>query len=305
MSLTIKKIDTRYTSDGEGSQSEVFTYDVIGTGNWIPASEGVNADGVPRTGDEHPSKNGLFVTDISASHYRGQPDHIRISVTYSSSDDADEPSREGGGGSGDSQNFTPLDEPFLIEFTPNISRVLLKEDLLGTPIMNPNAEPYEEYASKVRLDGVCRWNQTDWNQTESDVWQNVVNSQTWSVGDYRFDSYTVLLSYVVGNVRYYTDVDGNRIKYYEMTAGISVDNNKWVDDTDTAMNKVRKTGSFYYKNSDKKTKYPVNRTGTVRYDLDVNGILKSKDVKKPQVEEPEFDMFRFYKRGVFNFVDKA
>lgn len=304
MSLTIKKIDTRYTSDGEGSQSEVFTYDVIGTGNWIPASEGVNADGVPRTGDEHPSKNGLFVTDISASHYRGQPDHIRISVTYSSSDDADEPSREGGGGSGDSQNFTPLDEPFLIEFTPNISRVLLKDDLDGKPVMNPNAEPYEEYGSRVRLDGVCRWNQTDWDQTEADKWQNVINSQVWSVGDYRFESDTILLSYVVGNVRYYTDVDGNRIKYYEMTAGISINNDKWVDD-EQGLNYIRQTGSFYYANANKKDKQPINRSGTVRYDLDDGGLLKSGNKTTPQVQDPDFSKFRFYERLNFNFVDKA
>ena len=304
MSLTIKKIDTRYTSDGEGSQSEVFTYDVIGTGNWIPASEGANADGVPRTGDEHPSKNGLFVTDISASHYRGQPDHIRISVTYSSSDDADQPSREGGGGSGDSQNFTPLDDPFLIEFTPNISRVLLKDDLDGKPVMNPNAEPYEEYRSRVRLDGVCRWNQTDWDQTESDKWQNVINSQAWSVGDYRFESDTILLSYVVGNVRYYTDENGDRVKYHEMTAGISINNDKWVDD-ELGLNNIRRTGSFYFVNSAKKEKQPINRSGTVRYDLDENGFLLSLRRDVPQVDPPEFDKFRFYERVVFNFVDKA
>ena len=303
----IMKTSTNARQTKENGISETITIDAdFNDGLFRPSSTILGNDYLPTVGDEHPTIAGCYLDDVAVKNYNGQPDHFRTTLSYKYPKNDDGKGGGTGGGGGDATDSTPLDEPFIINFTPNILQVLLKEDLDGVPIMNPNAEPYEMYGTKVRLDGVATWNQRDWDIEDTTKWTNVVNSDTWTVDDYKFDSNTILLHYVVGNVRFYTDEKGKRIKYNEMRASLSYNSEGWNNGIDDP-NKViqRQRGSFYYTMSDPAfRKHPIDRTtGDVQYDLDNGGFLLSKDITKPEATPPLFQEFRLYELKKFSFVD--
>ena len=288
--------------------SETITMDIdFADGLWRPASTILGNDYLPSYGDEHPTIEGCFLNDVSIRNYNGQPDHFRAKLDYKYPEkDSTKGGGSGGGGGDNSLVSTPLDDPFLINFTPNISQELLKDDLDGNPIVNPNGEPYELYTSKVRLDGVCTWNQYDWDEEDVTEWTNIVNSDTWVVDEYKFNKNTILLHYVVGNVRFFTDEKGRRIKYYAMSASISFNPEGWNNGiADENKVKQRRTGSFYYTEADQSTvKHPKDlNVGDVQYDLTDTGYLKSGNINDPTVQDPEYDEFKLYTPKKFNFVD--
>ena len=47
----------------------------------------------------------------------------------------------------------------------------------------------------------------------------------------------------------------------------------------------------------------VNIFIVFEYDLTIDGFLKSQDITKPTVENPEYDEFKLYTPKKFNFVD--
>ena len=304
--LTLKT-STNARQSKEGGISETITIDVIFNDSaWRPSSTILGNDYLPTIGDEHPTIAGCYLDDVAVKTYNGQHDHFRATLSYKYPKNDDGKGGGSGGGGGDATDSTPLDAPFLINFTPNITRQLLKDDLNGDPIINPNGEPYELYGTKVRLDGVATWNQRDWDIEDTTDWTNVVNKDTWVVDDYKFDSNTVLLHYVVGNVRFYTDNKGKRIRYHEMSASLSYNTEGWNNGiTDPTKVKQRQTGSFYYTQADAHyTKHPKDgNVGNVLYDLDFTGELLTQDILKPTSDNPEYDEFKLYELKKFSFVD--
>ena len=299
----ILKTTTRARMTDDGIE-ETITIDIDFNDNlWRPASTILANQYIPKKGDSHPTISGCILDDVSLTHYNNQPDHFRGTFSYKF------PRAEAGGGSssggsGANGALTPLDTPFLINFTPVITRIPLDNDLspLKQPIINPNGEPYDIKINKVRLDGVCKWNQFDWDQTDSEKLTNIINKDTWTVGDYKFSKETVLLNYVVGNLKFYTDEEGRRVKYYEMEAGISVDNNGW--GVSNGGIEITQQGSFYYNQGDKKlVKQPRDRSGNINYHLNDDGTLASGNVNQPTVENPSTQFFKIYNTSVFNFVD--
>ena len=300
----ILKIGTRASADDKNGISETITIDVIfPDGLWRPSSTIIANGNLPKRGDEHPTIALCYLRDLTVNNYNGRPDHFRAVLSYKFRDVDDAGSLGGGGSEGEQ---TPLNTPFLIDYTPQITNSLVKNDLDGVIFSNPNAEPYEFYTSKVRLDGLCRWNQYDWDQTEAEKWSNVINSDTWEVGNYKFAKETVLLSYVVGNLKFYVNNSGQRVPYYEMTAGISVKNDGW--GIGEGKIQQQRLGSFYYATPNVKIdKLPKDlSSGRVEYDLATDGTLYSKNENEPLVQPllpANFDTFRIYQSLKFNFVD--
>jgi len=294
----ILKTTTRAKIGKDGIEEQI-TIDIdFNDGAWRPSSTIIANAELPKKGDTHPTISGCTLDTLSITNFNNQPDHFRCTLNYKYPQVQIDGG--GGGGSGGNGEVTPLDEPFLINFTPQISNQLLAKDLDNKPIQNVNGEPYEWFTTKVRLDGVCTWNQFNWDQEDSEKWTNVINKDTWEVGDYKFASETVLLNYVVGNLRFYTDSDGQRVKYYEMTAGISVNNEKW--STEGKID-IRSQGSFYYADLASTTKLPRDYSaGRIKYDLDAFGGLASQDINEPTTT-PTFDTFRVYELKKFSFVD--
>jgi len=306
----IMKTSTNARQTKENGISETITIDIDfngGDGLFRPSSTILGNEYLPTVGDEHPTIAGCYLDDVSVKNYNGQPDHFRATLNYKYPKNDEGKGGASGGGGGDATDSTPLDAPFLINFTPSISQVLLKDDLDGTPIINPNGEPYELYGTKIRLDGVATWNQRDWDIEDTTDWANVVNKDTWVVDDYKFASNTILLHYVVGNVRFYTDEKGKRIKYNEMKASLSYNSEGWNNGiTDPNKVKQRQTGSFYYTMNDPAfRKHPIDRTtGDVEYDLDNGGFLLSGDITEPQNPQGAlYQEFRLYELKKFSFVD--
>ena len=303
----IMKTSTNARQTKENGISETITIDIdFADGLFRPSSTLLGNDYLPTVGDEHPTIAGCYLDDIAVKNYNGQPDHFRTTLSYKYPKNDDGKGGGTGGGGGDATDSTPLDDPFIINFTPNISQVLLKDDLNGDPIINPNGEPYELYGTKVRLDGVATWNQREWDIEDTTEWTNVVNKSTWAVDDYKFDSNTILLHYVVGNVRFYTDEKGKRIKYNEMRASLSYNSEGWNNAGDNNdLVEQRRTGSFYYTSADPLfRKHPVDgNVGNVTYDLDIGGFLLTEDSTKPTSDTPEFDKFKLYELKKFSFVD--
>jgi hypothetical protein len=305
----ILKATTRAKMTLEKPLEEQITLDIdFNDGAWRPSSQVIaNAD-FPKVGDTHPTIAGCYLDNISINHFNNQPDHFRSTLNYKYPD-----LDKIGSGRGDGDlDSTPMDYPFLIDFTPQVSSVLTGDDLDNKAISNINGEPYEWFSTKVRLDGVCKWNQYEWDQSDSEKWTNVINENTWEVGDYKFSKETVLLSYIVGNIRFYTNSDGQRIKYYEMSAGISVNNEGW--GIGGGVVEIRRQGSFYYTqppfnavNELPRDKHPRDSSvGTISYDLAVDGTLATENINQPTVVTPtavNFDQFRVYKSVNFNFVD--
>jgi len=286
--------------------SETITMDIdFADGLWRPSSTIFGNEALPSFGDQHPTIEGCYLNDISVKNYNGQPDHFRAKLDYRYPDkDSTKGGGGDGGGGGSEASTTPMDQPFLINFTPNITQQLLEDDLDGNPIVNPNGEPYELYTSKIRLDGVCTWNQYDWDEEDTVEWTNVVNEDTWTVDEYKFKSNTILLSYVLGNVRFFTDENGRRIRYYAMSAGISFNTEGWNNGiTDKNKVKQRRTGSFYHTEAEPFKKFPIDNRGNVTYDITDTGLLKSGNKNEPTVQDPEYDEFKLYTLKKFNFVD--
>lgn len=289
--------------------SETFTLDIIFDDDaWRPSSTIIGNEYFPKVGSQHPTIEGCYLDNVTIKSYNNQHDHFRSTLDYKYPDNDSDTGTNGGtsgGGGGDSASASPLDEPFLINFTPNLSQLLIGEDLDGNPIVNPNGEPYEKYTTKVRLDGVCSWNQFDWDIEDTKDWVNIINKDTWTIDEYKFDKNTILLHYVVGNTRFFTNNKGRRIRYYEMRASISYNSEGWNDSADGTKVKQRRTGSFYYTDADGlEFKHPKDRnSGDVVYDLDSTGGLLTEDKNMPTSPNPLFDEFRLYELKTFNFVD--
>ena len=302
----ILKTNTRAKLTDRGIE-ETITIDIDFNDNlWRPSSTIIANSELPKKGDEHPTISGCLLDDISITNFNNQPDHFRATLNYKYPENENSGGSGGGGGGGGGEALTPVDEPFLINFTPVITRIPLAEDIsvLKQPIVNPNGEPYDIKVNKVRLDGVCKWNQFDWDEEDTSKWTNVLNKDTWEVGEYKFAKETILLNYVVGNVSFFTDKNGKRIRYYKMEAGISYDNSGWGEGNGVIS--VRQQGSFYYNVTDKKLiKSPRDRSTGQRFDLDDKGGLLSGDSKVYQVKdgsEKRVD-FKVYEVKNFNFVD--
>ncbi len=298
----ILKRDTRSSQTNRGIE-ETITIDIdFNDGAWRPSSTILANSELPKKGDEHPTIAGCRLDNVSITNVNNQPDHFRATLKYKY------PEKEGEGGSsssgGGTGGGTPLDEPFLITFTPVITRIPISEDLDGKAIVNINGEPYDLKENRVRLDGICKWNQFDWDQTETEEWTNIINKGTWEVGDYKFGSETVLLNYVIGNLKFYTDERGKRIKYYSMEAGISIDNGGW-GQGDGVIG-LRSQGTFYYPAPDSPIKMPRDRSGRQQFDLDAFGGLLSENESEPVVTPPDlpnYDYFNIYEAKTFKFVD--
>lgn len=297
----ILKTTTRARMTDDGIE-ETITIDIDFNDNlWRPASTILANQYIPKKGDSHPTISGCILDDVSLTHYNNQPDHFRGTFSYKF------PRAEAGGGSssggsGANGALTPLDAPFLINFTPVITRIPLAEDLDNKAIQNVNGEPYDIKENRVRLDGICKWNQLDWDQTDSEELSNIINKDTWIAGDYKFSKETVLLNYVVGNLKFYTDENGRRVKYYQMEAGISFYSKGW--GIGEGKISVRSQGSFYYSDLADSIKRPRDRNGSQKFDLDAFGGLKSQDINDPTVDNPDRDEFRIYELKKFNFVDR-
>ena len=299
------KIETNAKLGTKGGITETITIDVdFNDGLWRPSSTIIANSGLPKKGDEHPTISRCLLKDLSVKNYNGQPDHFRATLNYGYTDGGVSSS------SGAGVATTPLEEAFLISWTPTIRKQITGEDLTGKAIRNPNGEAYEAYRNTVRLDGVCTWNQNDWDETEATKWTGVINNDTWGVDNYKFDSETILCNYVVGNLNYYTDEQGQRVPYYAMQAGISFNPERWSDNRTDIKGSIgiRRQGSFYFMNSTKKEtlKRPTKKSQYQyeEWDLDENGVLKSKDSSMPTVEDPDYDFFKMYRVVKFNFVDR-
>ena len=299
---------TRASLDEDNRVVETITVDVdFNDGEWRPASQ-VMAGDVPALGSEHPGIEGCFLANVSASHRNNQGDLIRAVLEYRYPNVTRDPSGEGGGGGRGDSPTTPLDERFLINFNPVVTQNPLGEDLNGKKICNANGEPYDRSFPTVRLDGTCTWTQKNWNQSNITKWVGVVNSKTWSPGEYKFDARTVICNYVVGNLAFFINDDGKQESYYKMQASISYYPEAIVDKEFNT--EIRSQGSFYYedildKNSDI-NRMPKDRTGKFVYDITSGtGLLKSGKRDEPVVKLPDYDKFKIYEPTVFNFVDRA
>lgn len=298
---------TTKARDSENRISETITLDIdFKDGAWRPASTVIANEYMPKRGDEHPTISGCWLFDVSIQHYQNQPDHFRATLNYKFPPQDEVSGLGGGGGGGGDNQRTPLDAPFIIKFNPVIIQKPLKEDLRGTAISNANGEPYNINFPTVRLDGVCTWAQTDWSQSDITKWVGKVNSDAWSEGDYKFDKYTVICNYVIGNLSYFSDNNGQLEPFYQMEAGISYYPNGAVGANGET--RVRSRGSFYYqdelsRNSD--IRFPRNRTTEFNYDIDKNtGVLKSGQRDQPESNNPDYDEFLIYEPVKFNFVDR-
>ena len=298
---------TTKAKDGEGGISENITIDIdFNDGAWRPSSTVIANEYMPKRGDEHPTISGCWLYDISIQHYQNQPDHFRASLSYKFPDQ-DEVASLGSGGNG--SQITPLDAPFIIRFNPVIIQKPIKEDLNGKPVSNVNGEPYNINFPSVRLDGLCTWNQRSWNQSDITRWVGKVNSDVWAEGDYRFNKYTVICNYVIGNLSYFSNDEGQQEPFYRMEAGISYYPNGAVGENGTT--RIRSQGSFYYqddlsRNSD--IRFPKARTTEFNYDISNNGstkgFLQSGDRSIPLDSNPDYDEFVIYEAVNFNFVDR-
>lgn len=311
----ILKTNTRAKLTNRGIE-ETITIDIDFNDNlWRPSSTIIANSELPNKGDEHPTITGCLLDDISITNFNNQPDHFRATLNYKYPENERAGGSSGGGGGGSGEVLTPVDEPFLISFTPVITRIPLAEDLDKKAIQNVNGEPYDVKENRVRLDGICKWNQYDWDIEDTETWTNVINLDTWEVGDYKFKSETILLNYVIGNVAFFTEENGKRVRYYKMEAGISLDNKGW--GIGEGKIKVRRQGSFYYNKgisdvnlSDPprvKLPKPSERSGNQRFDLSTDGTLATDNINRPVVETPistNFDNFRIYELKKFNFVDR-
>ena len=297
----ILKTNTRARLTDRGIE-ETITIDIDFNDNlWRPSSTIIANSELPKKGDEHPTILGCLLDDISITNFNNQPDHFRATLNYKYPENENS-GGSGGGGGGAGGASTPVDEPFLISFTPVITRIPLAEDLDKKAIQNVNGEPYDAKENRVRLDGVCKWNQYNWDVEDTETWTNVLNKDTWEVDDYKFKSETILLNYVVGNVAFFTNSEGQRVKYYKMEAGISFDSKGW--GIGEGKVEYRSQGSFYYSDLADTVKRPRDRASGQRFDLDAFGGLKSQDVTKPTDANPLKDSFRIYELKKFNFVDR-
>lgn len=301
----ILKASTRAKLDKDNGISETITIDInFNDDAWRPSSTVLAYSGLPKIGSEHPTISNCILKDVSIQSYNNQHDHFRATLDYA----FEELSTLSLGGS---ENKTPLDEPFIITWSPTINKQFLDEDLDGTALRNPNGELYESYVNKVRLDGTCTWNQRSWDAVEGNKWTGVINSNTWTNDDYKFEKETVLCNYVIGNLKFYTDEDGQRVPYYAMQAGISFNPEGWTakgNNVAAGSIKIRRSGSFYYTNSAKKENQkrplPKDKFQYQSYDLDKDGVLLSKKPSQPTSSTPEYDYFRMYELVNFNFVDR-
>ena len=295
----ILKTSTRAKLNKDNGISETITIDVnFNDGAWRPSSTVLAYSNLPKIGSQHPTITSCTLKNVSIQSYNGQHDHFRaildyefedFNINFSAGDEA-----------------TPLDEPFVINWTPTIRKEPVSEDLNGTAIRNPNGEAYDASINKVRLDGVCTWNQPDWDTEDTTNWVSVINRDTWTVGEYKFEALTVLCNYVVGNLAFYTNDNGRRVPYYKMQAGISYDPFKWsFQGAGEGEVRFRREGSFYYKNTNKKIKYPrpQDKANYESYDLDSDGVLLSRNVDQPTSPNPEYDNFKLFNAKKFNFVD--
>ena len=302
----ILKTNTRAKLTDRGIE-ETITIDIDFNDNlWRPSSTIIANSELPKKGDEHPTITGCLLDDISITNFNNQPDHFRATLNYKYPENEKSGGSSGGGGSGGGEALTPVDEPFLISFTPVITRIPLANDLspLKQPIVNPNGEPYDIKVNKVRLDGVCKWNQYDWDEEDTSKWTNVINLDTWEVGEYKFAKETILLNYVIGNVAFFTNENGQRVRYYKMEAGISYDDSGWGDGNGGVS--IRQQGSFYYhKVNEKIVKQPRDRSAGQVFDLDDSGKLLSDNINNPLVDagNEKYQFFKIYELKNFNFVD--
>ena len=298
-------------SVNEDGIEETITIDLdFNDGAYRPSSTLIANGELPKRGEQHPTITGCYVDNISIKNYNNQPDHFRCVVSYRFPEEDDiEKSSSSSGGSNGSVGVSPLDTPFLISWSPVILNKPLKEDLGGVLLANPNGEPYDISLPKVRLDGTATWNQKNWDQEDLNKFTGKVNSNTWTEGEYKFDKHTILCNYVVGNLQYYNDENGDRRPYYKMTAGISYYPEGVVEPDGTT--KQRAQGSFYFDKilSDSDAieihKFPKKSTsGEFRFDLDADGMLKSGNHKSPITDDPYYQYFNIYESINFNFVDR-
>ena len=304
----ILKVSTSAKLNKLNGISESITIDVnFNDDAWRPASQVLAYGQLPKIGSQHPTISRCTLKNVSIKSYNNQHDHFRANLEY----EYENFSINFAGGN----QATPIDEPFTISWTPTIVKQDVGEDLNGDAIRNPNGEPYKASVNKVRLDGVCTWNQLEWDELEASKWTGVLNRGTWVIDDYKFESETVLCNYVIGNLKFYTDDNGQRIAYYEMQAGISFNPERWSDTNEgnsgEGLLKFRRQGSYYYNtNSPTRNKdnnqfpKPKSRLQYDEYDLDEDGVLLTKDGSRPTSPNPEYDYFKLYNVVNFNFVDK-
>lgn len=298
----ILKITTRAKADKNGV-SETITLDVdFDDGAWRPASTIIGNQFFPKRGEDHPTIEGCKLDTITIQH-QDQHDLFRSTLNYKFPDRE----RSDSGSISGFGSFTPLDEDFTIDWTPVLSQIPLQEDLAGVAVRNPNGEAYLIERTQVRLDGICNWTQSDWNFEDSEKWSNKINKGAWTEGNYKFKEGTVLVHYVVGNLKYFNDDDGSRVPYYEMSAAISYDSNG-IGEGDGKV-KVRRQGSYYFQSSSEQR--PEDKRPTKRsqfqydeWDLDSDGVLLSRDSSKPTSSSPQYDLFNVYEPVKFNFVDR-
>ncbi len=297
------------TINGEDRISETLTIDIdFNDGAWRPASSVFNNSNLPSLGDQHPSIEGCFLFDISSKHRNKQGDLIRVTLDYRAPKIGQTSSGGSGTGGGDEDAPTPLDANFTISFNPIVIEKPLGEDLTGVNICNANGEPYDRSFPTVRLDGICKWNQRKWSQSEITDWVGVVNSKPWSEGDYKFEARTVVCNYVVGNLAFFVNDDGKQEPYYEMQAAISYYPNEIVDKE--FKTPIRSQGSFYYASADDRKndkRSPRDRTGSKNFDIDKETgelLSKAKGVSVVGNGEEQYDKFNIYTPKAFNFVDR-
>ncbi len=296
--------DTNASISDDGVSETMTMIIDFNDGAWRPASTIIGNEYFPKKGDPHPTIDRCFLQSISIQNQDGQPDIFRATLEYGFPDDDSASS----GGGNNVEESTPLDAEFIITWSPSIERSYPEEDLDGVALRNPNSEAYDIAVNRVRLDGVCTWNQRSWSSRDLDKWTNKINSSNWTEGEYSFKKGTVLLHYVVGNLRYYSDSRGNRRPYYEMQAAISYDSNGIGNGKGDGRVKQRIQGSYYYVNS---LKRDVDKRPTAaykvqydRYDLTTGGFLKSGSYTDPTVSNPEYQYFKLYEPVKFSFVDR-
>lgn len=292
---------TKCSFDDDGFRETLTMIIDFNDGAWRPSSTIVANPYLPKKGDKHPTIDGCFLETISIQTDQGQPDLFRATLEYSFPDDEDIASGSEG------RERTPLDDEFKISWSPTIEQTYPEEDLDGTAIRNPNGEAYEITLDKVRLDGICTWNQRSWSSTELDKWSNKINKSTWREGEYSFKTGTVLLHYVVGNLSYYNNSNGRRVPYYQMQAAISYDS-KGIGEGDGFIDQ-RIQGSYYFpKGLTKSQSNKRPKAGSIfpydKWDLDEQGFLLSDKEDEPTTSNPKFDYFRLYDSVKFSFVDR-
>ena len=177
----------------------------------VEAYLALTSAGAPALGAEHPSLSSLIVIDRAVDHFKNQKDKFTVIVSYSNQrTDIDEQSQE-----------NPLDLPASISMDQVDRQVPVEFDVeTGLKIRNSAKRPFGAITENKPLTRITiQRNERNYNNTTANTMRNTINSSSFRIDGYTYDTGTVKLEKYFGDKQF--DNEGN--SYYRITYQMLVD----------------------------------------------------------------------------------